>query len=277
MLSIAIISYPRTATTPVYKRLTQWFSDEQGWLHLYEPFGLSSIKFALEAKLIWHDVEGEVHHDYARLPPELRMLIYENAKWQLDWMMSDEPRVPYLGEHYMRVLEELDKLRERVLIKDVYAWTRLRELAETFSKTIFVVTLREQEYVVDEIARWHPGRVTLNMLKSCFRHLKTALKLALRPQAAKHLYNIFRERSRNPRCGPYGVCLFYRFFYGLKSYPSRLDEKTLRHVVAATYSRFRWVVHEVEHMDNVIVLKFGNTLDLAEVDKIAHVIKQRLR
>ncbi len=268
-----IVGFLRTATTAVYNLFVKKFPDNNGYLHLYEPFNTERLRYALRLGFIWHDKEGILHHDYDKLPSELLRLLSANAQWFYDWIHSDTPYLPFLGD-WMRVIEGLNSMRQPIIVKDVHVWIKLKEIVETLTHTRFLLLVRDFEYVEKDFTEWYNIHTKfISRTKRCMKILKEFSKQVgicklLSPYLIKQgLKYLFQCDLANPRY-LFSVSLFYRYFNGPSNYPKKPNFKVFILMLREVYQRYVNIVREVEHYDNVHVIHYQDRLCLDEVVKL---------
>ena len=134
MLRVLVIGFPRTATAGVYVKLYyelhRMYDDA---ICLYEPFNGDYPPAVLKGGKLYHDVMGELPHDYFKLPREVLEFIAENSKWLSEWINQAHPQVTYCG-NWMQVIDALDNLPNIVMLKDVYIWSSFQDLRSICQK-----------------------------------------------------------------------------------------------------------------------------------------------
>ena len=238
MIKLFILGFPHTATTYCYKFVK---SKLPNLLGVFEPFNAEVVSWCVSSDRVLHYSEGAVEHDFSKLPKDVRDLVIKNASWFDEWCRSDEPRQRFLGNNYMTVLSKLDQLPQAILIKDVCAWVELPYIVHTFSKSKFILLLKDYESVEADFLK---------------------------------LYDIYKARGEIDKLRMrwlMGIGLFYRFFTGKKLGDRVGTKEDVRELLSVTYSFYRVLVRCCRYVSNVAVIEFEKRLT---DDKIIQALKQ---
>ncbi len=277
MLSLVIVGFPRTATTVTYNLAVNIFPDSEGFLHLYEPFCYTAMKMIFELGFIFHDKEGIVHEDYRMLPADLAYNIYKNSRWILNWSQADTVAIPFLGNVYA-ILDKLDELSKRVIVKDVYLWTRLAELVEKYDKTIFVLLVRDKNSLIKDFLTYFEKAGLMYDLSRLLSQKEVVKKLLSPRMLIKTIKTGLTYLAERPtsRCGYFGIGLFYRYFYGELININELSLEEIAHIVDRVYSQYVKIVDNVSSSKNVVVIKYLDKVNVEQVGKILKNIKTKI-
>lgn len=265
------MSFPRTATSGVYVetcRLMKKFYPD--CLCIYEPFNCDVLEDIFTKGLHVHDRVGEIVHDYNRLPKHLKELIYENSKWMRKWGFK---RNNFLG-NYVEVLEELRKLGKPIVLKDVILWVKLHSLVRKYRDTLFIITVRNREHVLNSFLKWYRDRTLKQQLKRKIALARKKPYNIFNPvKLWKHLKSIVKAKETISEDHMLGLGAFYTYFYG----QSRLQlkgEKLLKYYFRKDYEMFLSIVSKVEDSENVYVARFDRRLN---IEPILDYILQTIR
>ncbi len=273
MLRVTVAGFPRTATTRLYKEI----GNTLRVLRIFEPFNGEVVhQILIRKEEHYHDREGLIEHDYFRLPEHLRFMLQENSSWIFDWVSYEKPSTVFLGGWFWNILYHLDRLEEPVLVKDVYAWVKLKDLIEAFPRCRFVVTVRDMESIYRSLCRWYENRRT-RAYKYILRKLPRIYKLflpgglhRLKEAKAKIEHELKPLQSSNML----GIGLFYRYFNG--GVPEgRPSKKLLREMLQDVYARYLGIVGAIEGHDNILVVKFHGKLPREKIKEIIAWVKEQ--
>lgn len=261
-----IVSFPRTATTGLYVKLCEKLKMKLNskCLCIYEPFNYNVLEDIFKKGKHVHDRVGKVPHDYNRLPDRLRKLIYENSKWSLVWGGRKEN---FLG-CWFEVIEELRNLGKTVVLKDVYLWVKLKTLCEKYSDTLFIITVREPQYVYNSFLRWFKNRtLTSQVAKKLTVVKEKPLKLLNIYKVVVNVKEVLKKRRTIAPRHLLGLGDFYRYFYGENSLQFKFftSEKLLKTVFTEVYNVFLHEVSKLKHRNNVHIVEFKKTLNVEQV------------
>jgi len=259
---VFILSFPRTATTGVYDKVCRLFkSIFNDCLCIYEPFNHNVLSDIFNKGYHVHDRVGEIIHDYGRLPNYLKKLIYENSKWSKTWGFE---RNKFLG-NYVEVIEELRKLNKPLVLKDVCLWVKLPELAGKYKDTLFVVTVRNKQHVLNSFLRWYRERTLKQQIKNKISLAKRKPYNIFNPvKVWKHLKSMFESKRTIGKARMLGLGGFYIYFYGY-SIPRLKGEELLKYYLDKDYEAFLNIVSKVEYNDNVYIIRFNNRLNIKPI------------
>jgi len=272
---LLIVGLPRSGTSYVYRIAIAALKPE---VALYEPFNLQRNFEKLVLGSVLHDVDGVVRHDLDKLLLKLTRLIVRNSTWILHWLEEQTPSVPYLGEHWREILDELHSLRKgAVVVKEVFIWPLLREVVEKGIPV--VVLLRDFRSLAREFAV-----SALERLRYCmtYRHCKATVVRALRVllgvrserkrirrtcmRAEKlwYLYNKIADKC-TPVLLPHSLSVFAKYFNlqlcsTINSYITCTIE-LLREV----YLQYQRIVKAVECYSNVQVVSYVDRLSAGRI------------
>lgn len=152
-LAYFVLGLPRSATTRIYKDICERARRLIGALCVFEPTNWEVMENVVKGVKHVHDVVGEVPYDYEKLPRDLVEWIHGNTRWHREWMERERPSEPFLGRDFFKIMDELDRRPEPVVVKDVHAWVRLPELAARYPRTVFVVTLPTWETWIESMKK----------------------------------------------------------------------------------------------------------------------------
>ena len=273
MKHVFIVSFPRTATSGVYvevcRLMKNIFND---CLCIYEPFNHNVLSDIFTKGYHVHDRVGEIIHDYGKLPNFLKELIYENSKWAKKWKFKRES---FLG-NYMEVLKELLELGKPLVLKDVYLWPKLPELVNAFKNVLFIVTVRNREYVLNSYLRWFRDRTLKRQAKNKIALARRKPYNLFNPiKVWRHIKTMFKLRKTITEKHMLGLGEFYIYFYGC-SKPRLKGEELLKYYLDKDYEAFLNVVSKVENNENVYVSRFDNRLNIKPIlDHIRQSIQNK--
>ena len=273
MKHVFIVSFPRTATTGVYDKVCRLcksiFND---CLCIYEPFNHNVLSDIFNKGYHVHDRVGEIIHDYGRLPNYLKKLIYENSKWSKTWGFE---RNKFLG-NYVEVIEELRKLGKPLVLKDVYLWVKLHELVRKYKDTLFVVTVRNKQYVLNSFLRWYRERTLKQQVRRKASLVKRKPYNIFNPvKVWKHLRSMIKLAKSIKEEHMLGLGEFYIYFYGY-SIPRLKGEELLKYYLDKDYDVFLNIVSKIENCGNVYVARFNSRLNVKPIlDHILQTIRSK--
>ena len=263
VLYIAIISFPRCATTYVYNYLYKRLRNSNT-LFIFEPFYPNTIYDIVHKGRVIHDEEGTIRHDFYRLPPRLRRLIYENAKWS-ELFLKDKQK--YCG-NYLTILNEFDKLPQKVIMKDICLWAYLAELARCFGNTHFIVLKREFEYLKQAFLKWYNSCAFKGRLKRSIEKIRRGVPLS----RITHIRNVIRYLFATPEPLQYHFGLLYVYKHFKNEVPQSSDRKTFLKVLKEAYDAYVNIVDAVGEFDNCHVIEFGKRLSDGKIEKVVKEI-----
>jgi len=222
------VGFPHSATTYIFKYLVEKYKED---LAIFEPFNPDIAYYEIDRRSTAHYSEGTVRLDYYKLPEKLKSLIKENSFWLIEWTWRDNPSAPYGGEYMWEIIQQLKDLPQSVIVKDVTIWVYLPELVSKYPDIKFIVPVREPKAILKD-----------------FEYLYQ--------QASKH----GRKSVLHPRWG-LGLCLFYRYFHGVRNYPRDFSVETMRRVFDEMYLKYLELVGKVRYKANALVVRFGWRLE----------------
>lgn len=217
MLRVFILGPPRSATTMLYKRICLEAKKHFDVLCIFEPTNYEVLDHIARGIKHVHNTEGDVPYDYDRIPRELFEKMYRNSKWHIDWIENDYPTTPFLGEEFIEILDELDRLDKPVIAKDVHAWVYGYSLAVKYSKCKFIFTLPDFD--------------------TYYSRLLDRLKIV----------NVPRDKA--------GITKFVRLLTG-GSYYREVNPETLRRELYVVYRFYVKKLADIIGLDNVRVLMY---------------------
>ena len=268
MKHVFILSFPRTATSRVYIETCKLMKKKRkNCLCIYEPFNHNVLKDIFTRGHHVHDRVGEIVHDYGKLPKHLRELIYENSKWSKTWGFE---RNRFLG-NYVEVLEELRELNKPLVLKDVCLWVKLPELVKKYEDTLFIVTVRNKQYVLNSFLGWYRERTLKQQIKNKISLAKkkpySIFNLA---KVWKHLKLMLETKRTIGKTRMLGLGGFYIYFYGY-SIPRLKGEELLKYYLDKDYEAFLNIVSKVENFGNVYVVRFNSRLNVKPI--LNHILE----
>ena len=260
--NIFIIGYPRTATTGIYQAVCRELGEAagggEGPLCIYEPFNPEVVDDIYERGLHEHDRVGEIIHTYDLLPRQLFEEIRLNAHW-LDGFMRGG--TPYLGGKWLYILNSLVEYARRagrpLVVKDVYAWPRLGEIARLFWRDALVVMpYREPHYVFRSLQWWLDSRRRVRLVR------RVGLS-KLRPVKIMRYIRYYMQSKRVMRAdNMFGLAFFYKYFYG-HTLDNNMDPgELLRLYFYTTYHIYYSITSSLAHNRrwNTLRIVFGDRL-----------------
>lgn len=224
-----ILGLPRSATTYVYKVVYNAFKRVGDVIGVFEPTNYEVVNNIFKGIKHVHDTEGEVPYDYDRLPRELLVKIHENSRWLKDWTENETPSEEFLGMMFPYILRTLDVIPSPIVIKDVHAWVRAKELVTWYPHTKFIFTAVDYETWFDR-------------MKKRFRTFRNPLDKA-------------------------GVGKFFRYFSG-GVYLRELSEMSLRIETSVIWSIYESIINYVSNKDNVYVVRYKETITKDQVHNL---------
>jgi len=273
MRSIFIITFPRTASTHLYISLLRIYNDRLG---IFEPFNKDYLQGLKTSGKIIHDIEREVPHHYFSLNKSLLNLIFTNSAWLDAWISSTCPEVPYLGWAWEEIVRDLASLN--VVLKDVYAWVRLREMLETLppSKVFFIALVRDIDSIYNSFRKWLENNYMKNKLA---RIVRKARELGLVEALKRFKRGIKILTHKSPALSPlniFSLGIFYRAIYGYDDYIAsvrKVNEDVLKQVLGKVYRHYVKLVTEcAKKYDNILVYRFGEYLRIEKI--VDEVLRQ---